>query len=305
VNRVPEIEPASIDDLPAAAALMNVVYDDGMNSVAAWRHRISTEPERAHRRMFKATAAGEVVGWATALFDTHTTTPGVTFVGSTVHPDHRGRGLGAALLAAGEEHVLAHGATLLRSWSRDEEPARRLATRFGYRHTFTTRISRLLLATLPPAPEPPAGVELRSFDEVGPEAVHHVDAIASRDIPEDVPWDDLQFEPWLAEFWESPTLDRGASVAAVVAGEVVAITYLRIDRETGRAENDLTGTLPHARGRGLAKLVKHHSLRRAAELGIAEVFTVNDETNAAMLAVNTALGYRPHSAQLAWLREVG
>ena len=44
--------------------------------------------------------------------------------------------------------------------------------------------------------------------------------------------------------------------------------------------------------------------QRAAALGIAEVFTFNDETNAAMLAVNTKLGYRPHSQRLSWLKEL-
>ena len=79
---------------------------------------------------------------------------------------------------------------------------------------------------------------------------------------------------------------------------------LRTERTSGRGENDITGTLAAHRGRGLARLVKHHSLRRAAALGIAEVFTFNDETNAAMLAVNTKLGYRPHSQRLSWLKEL-
>jgi len=225
-------------------------------------------------------------------------------VNVTVDPDHRGQGLGGALAAAALEHVLAHGATILRGASFDEEPPRRLATRHGFRNTGVQRISRLDLTTLPPAPPPPEGVEVRSFAEVGPEAVHPVDATVTADVPEDVVWDDMPYEPWLREFWESPTLDHDASVAAVVDGEVVAITMLRTERTTGRAENDITGTLQAYRGRGLARLVKHHSLARAAALGITEVFTFNDETNAAMLAVNSRLGYRPHSQRLSWLKEI-
>jgi surface antigen len=46
--------------------------------------------------------------------------------------------------------------------------------------------------------------------------------------------------------------------------------------------------------------MKTHSLHRAAELGATVAATENDETNAAMLAVNTALGYRPSSRRVEW-----
>jgi len=134
--------------------------------------------------------------------------------------------------------------------------------------------------------------------------VHPVDVAVTLDVPEDVPWDDMPFESWLKEFWESPTLSRDASVVAVVDGEAVAVTMLHLEPASGRGENDITGTLAAHRGRGLARLVKHHSLERAAALGITEVFTLNDETNAAMLAVNTKLGYRPYASRLAWLKEI-
>jgi GNAT superfamily N-acetyltransferase len=304
VTALPEIEEATADDIDAVVALLALVFPDDLGSAAGWRHRLAVEPERARRRRLKATAGGAVVGWATGLLDTHTTTAGVAFVNTVVHPDRRGRGLGGALAAAVVEHVLAHGATILRAVSLDDKAGRRLATRHGFRNTALQRISRLDLTTLPPAPPPPAGVEMRSFAEVGPEAVHPVDLAVTLDVPEDVPWDHMPYEQWLREFWESPTLDLDTSVAAIVEGEVVALTMLHVERKTVRAQNDITGTLAAYRGRGLATLVKHHSLERAAAVGIAEVFTFNDETNAAMLAVNTKLGYRPHSTRLAWLREV-
>jgi GNAT superfamily N-acetyltransferase len=305
VSAQPPIEQATVDDVEAAVRLIALVNPADLGSAAAWHHRLAVEPERAGRLMLKATVGGELVGWGTGVLDTHTTTAGVAFVAATVHPDHRGRGLGGALAAAAEAHVLGLGATVLRSTSHDDEPARRLAARHGFRNTGLLRISRVDLATLPPAPPPPDGVELRSFTEVEPEEVHRVDTLVTLDVPEDVTWDDMPYDSWLGEFWENPTLDREASMVAVVDGEAVAITMLHTDRETRRGENDITGTLQEHRGRGLARLVKHHSLQRAAALGITEVFTFNDETNAPMLAVNTSLGYRPHSTRLSWLRELG
>ena len=49
----------------------------------------------------------------------------------------------------------------------------------------------------------------------------------------------------------------------------------------------------HRNALGLARLLKSHSLHRAAEAGATRAITDNDETNAPMLAVNKALGYRP------------
>ena len=304
MSALPEIEEGTADDTEAAVELMARVYPDDLGSAAAWRHRLAVEPASARRRMLKATIDGTLVGWAAGVLDTHTTTEGVAFVNATVDPGHRGSGLGGALIAAALEHVLEHGATIVRATSLDDEPARRLAARHGFRNTGVQRISRADLTTLPPAPTPPAGVAVRSFAEVGPNAVHPVDVAVTLDVPEDVIWDDMPYDSWLREFWESPTLDLDASVAAVVDGKAVAITMLRTERSRARAENDITGTLAPYRGRGLATLVKHHSLARAASLGIAEVFTFNDETNAAMLAVNTKLGYRPHSQRLSWLKEL-
>ena len=305
MSSIPDIEDATFDDLPGAVELMNSVHDDSIITLAGWRHALESRPARGQLRLFKATVDGDVVGWASGSLDTHTSTEGVAWVGATVHPDHRGRGLGGGLLEAAEEHVLGAGATFLRAASRDEEAARRLATAHGYEQTYVQRISKLDPRTLTEEASPPPGVELRSFAEIGdPEPIWRVDTVASLDIPDDDTWDHMPLAEWTREFWERPTLDRDASMAAVVEGEVVAITMIHVDSATRRAQNDITGTLSDHRGRGLAHLVKLESLRRVAAKGVTTVFTWNDETNAPMLAVNTRLGYRPCSSWLSWKRIV-
>jgi GNAT superfamily N-acetyltransferase len=97
-------------------------------------------------------------------------------------------------------------------------------------------------------------------------------------------------------------VDDEASLVALVDGELAGITMIRVDRPSGRAQNNLCGVRRRYRGRGLALLLKSHSLRRAAELGATIVLTDNDETNAPMLAVNTRLGYRPYARRLEWER---
>ncbi|MGB2874292.1 MAG: GNAT family N-acetyltransferase, partial [Gaiellaceae bacterium] len=57
-------------------------------------------------------------------------------------------------------------------------------------------------------------------------------------------------------------------------------------------ENEWTATLPELRGRGLARLAKLASIRRAVEEGITEILTGNDPDNLPMRELNRRLGYR-------------
>jgi GNAT superfamily N-acetyltransferase len=112
----------------------------------------------------------------------------------------------------------------------------------------------------------------------------------------------VTFEAWRDEFWRSPLIDQAASLVAFVGDDLAAMTMIRVDTQSGRAQNSATGTRRAFRGRGLARLLKTHSLHCAAGLGATIAITDNDETNAPMLAVNTKLGYRPFARRLEWER---
>lgn len=112
----------------------------------------------------------------------------------------------------------------------------------------------------------------------------------------------MTLQQWSSHFWHTVFADDDASLAACVDGELAALTMLRVDRPSHRVQNNLTGTRRAYRGRGLARLLKTHSLHRAAEAGATVAFTDNDETNTAMLAVNHALGYRHSSRRIEWER---
>src|SRR5438132_10082434 len=99
-------------------------------------------------------------------------------------------------------------------------------------------------------------------------------------------------DEWIPETLEHPDLDWEASVVALDGDDVVAFAFLSTAPERRVATNEMTGTLPDFRGRGLARLVKLDSLYRAAGAGIERVFAANDAENPAILAVNASLGYR-------------
>ena len=89
-----------------------------------------------------------------------------------------------------------------------------------------------------------------------------------------------------------PTLDHDGSFVVELDGRPAAFAWLVVDRGRRLAANEMTGTRPELRGRGLASTAKLATIRWAAENGISRIYTSNHEENAPMVAINRKLGYR-------------
>ena len=291
----------TFDDIPRAAAMRQRAWPDSIITADGMRHFLTNVPERAEMRLFAWEEDDALVGWATVARAYWVADPTHGHVTIAVDPDHRGRGVGSALADAVEPHVAELGLVTTRGDSLDEPAAHALATGRGYREVSSASVSSVDPATVEPLPVP-AGVQLVPLAEIDdPEPVWALDMEVSQDIPNET-FESLTLEEWTREYWRSPVLDADASLVAFVDGRLAAMTMIRIDRASGRAQNNLAGTLREFRGRGLATLLKSHSLRRAAELGATIVITDNDVENAPMLAINTKLGYRPYARRLTWER---
>jgi GNAT superfamily N-acetyltransferase len=189
----------------------------------------------------------------------------------------------------------------VRAGSLDDPAARALAAHRGYVQVGSSSVSAVDPRSVEPRPVP-RDVEVRPFSAFAdPRALFELDQELTRDIPGEPP-ETVTFDTWLVDWWHGPMLDLEACMAALVGDEVVALTMLRLDRASGRAQSNLAGTRRGHRGRGLARLVKSHSLATAARLGATVAFTSNEERNAPMLAVNLSLGYRPFTRRLEWER---
>jgi GNAT superfamily N-acetyltransferase len=298
------IREASIEDAAAGAALRALVNPELVTTAEAYAYRMRTVPPTACRRWWCAEDGGRVIGWATVGLIVETSEPGVAQLDVDVHPDHRRRGIGSLLLAAGEDHARAVGARRAYAWARGDDATTAFARRHGFAHRSSSQMLVLDPRTVEP-PDVPAGVEVRPFSEFAgdPRELFDVDAVAMLDEPNEITLDALAYDVWLERWWNQPLVDKDASMAAVLDGRAVSLTWLHSDREHGRAGNNGTGTLPAYRGRGLARLAKQASLVSAAELGTTRVYTGNDETNAPMLAINRRLGYEPCSTMSTWTRE--
>jgi mycothiol synthase len=69
-------------------------------------------------------------------------------------------------------------------------------------------------------------------------------------------------------------------------------------------DTDMTGVLPVFRGKGVATLLKLHTIHYAQAHGNRDIWTVTDPVNTAMLALNTKLGFQRVGATIRFLKKL-
>ncbi|WFE67368.1 GNAT family N-acetyltransferase [Micromonospora sp. WMMD714] len=295
------IRTARPDDAPGVVALRSLVHPYLVRGVASTRQMIAQPPPEEKWTAWVAEADGQIVGWASAYRNTETSVPDFGEVSLLhVHPEHRGRGTGTALLAAALAHLESLRIRRVRTWVRTDSLS--YARRHGFTPSRELRYSALDLRPAPPLPEPPAGVRLLPLTGLDPYQIYLLDVAAAAGEPGDVPVDATSYAYWRFASWENPGLDRAASTVAETDGALVALSLVK--RDGDRMWSDFTATRPEYRGRGLARLTKQTALHRAAGNGVRTAYTSNDEANAPMLAVNERLGYRPVASGWSCLRDL-
>jgi len=296
------IRPADEDDYQGIADVHAVVFPYMLMSAESLAHTVKSGAADSPA-LWVAEDGGRVVGTAFASFARWSSTENAVGMQLAVLPDFRRRGIGSALLARIEEHHAAIGGSTLGSHTGGDE-----GLDFAVKRDFTAgrtgRISRASLDAIPAARPIPDGVEVRPLSEVDDwRAVYDTDVAALADLPGSSPLVPPAFERWRAEILDDPRMDTATSTIALHGETVAALAYLY--RVGGRVYSNFTGTHPGYRGRGLAMLVKSHSLHAARRAGVIEAFTINDSENAAMLAVNGKLGYEGFMEQRSVKRAAG
>ena len=220
-------------------------------------------PDRAELLMFAWEEDGEIVGWGTAGREWWRRGAGPRHPVVAVDPGRRGEGIGSALAAAATS-------TSRRSASRRRGPARSTSRAPG---------------RLPPdsdspssAPRPPSGRRSAHGDAGARPGrrPHRPVRATSTTRDRSTSWTsrcrttsrtrsstESSFEEWTSEFWRSPLIDQDASLAAFVGDELAAMTMIRIDRPSGRAQNNVTGTRRRSAVGAWRALLKTHSLHIA------------------------------------------
>ncbi|GAA3082440.1 GNAT superfamily N-acetyltransferase [Kribbella aluminosa] len=215
-----------------------------------------------------------------------------------VPPSNRGLGIGAALLDAITSRARELGAArLLVAVAEDSMD---FATKQGF--TIGRRMTHSA-ADLTAAREPlpvPDGLRLVTYEQLEPRQLYDAEVQVRDDDPSGLSGGPA-YEEWVRTSWQNPDTRYDLSVAVLDGDRVLAFVTTTADPDRRVIWSNLTGTIPSARGRGLAKVAKSAALARSRDAGFTVASTGNDAANEPMLAVNRWLGYRETSG--AWTAE--
>jgi GNAT superfamily N-acetyltransferase len=306
------IRPFEQDDAQAVAALLHEDDPPWPITSEGLLHWQGSRPTRARAASWIALEEDEVVGWAEAHLLWTTSAEGVGEPWTFVQPSQRCRGHGGKLFEVAVQHLVAAGARVLETWA-ETDAASAFLERRGWKPGGGERVSLLDLARADPSVL--AGLERTKADEGfslaplrdlldRPHELHALDAATTADVPATFVEDDVRYDEWVGRVLEHPQLSLDESFVVLQDDRPVAFTLLEVDQDHGLASNEMTGTLPELRGRGLARLAKLAAIRWAKEEGFRTVLTTNDEQNSAILRLNESLGYRPVGRESEYLLEV-
>ena len=286
--------------------LFRELWSEEVVTPAGLVHWLEQQPGRAAMQAWVAEDGGELVAFANARFRWALEEPGIAGLWVGVLPAHRRRGLATSLYELAEEHVLSRDARRLGSTVReDEEDGRAFAMRRGYRETRKEQYWSLTVEPGTAPPSTPEGVEVVRLAEMldREQDLFELYDSAERDMPDDHVHT-MEFDDWKRDTLENPELDADLSAVVLIGDRPASFAWLTSDRGGHRAMNEMTGTAPEFRRRGLARLAKQMTIGWAAELGVQRILTSNDSTNADMLALNEHLGYRPAVLRISVSKEV-
>ncbi|TQS41004.1 GNAT family N-acetyltransferase [Cryptosporangium phraense] len=238
--------------------------------------------------------------------------PDLAYLTVVVRPDARRRGVGSALLGALEDWSAEAGCTALIGDTMrpagSAVPGDAFAAEHGYR---AGAVSVFRLLDVPEAltrldaldPGVPSGYRVVTWAERCPSELLEFRAALNEEIAADDPATRQAVEAWdgaRVRAYEDRMIAAGrsrlcAGVVETASGELVAVTwFVRPPGEREHVKQLGTVVARKHRGHRLGLLVKVANLRQlgSAWPGTRVVSSWNGDLNAAMIAINSALGYR-------------
>lgn len=268
---------------------------------------------------------GQPVAWARLTFPTKENLDTAN-VDLEVHPSQRGRGVGQSLLTEATRRAAARDRHRLVAEAVIDSPGATFAAAAGFRPALLDTQRRLDVAETDvphldsiyaDALAHSAGYSILSWAGATPAA--HQDAVAALEsrMTTDAPMDDLAWEQEVYDVERLQARDammsarrnRSYTTAARHDGtdRVVGTTSLIVvDGVDDAADQWQTIVEPEHRGHRLGLLIKIANLRFLLrhEPAVRVVDTWNADSNAPMLAVNVALGFRPVRRWAEWERRL-
>jgi mycothiol synthase len=323
VPRLPDglvSRPLTPDDVDAVAALLQAAEkadDTGENyeadDLTEWW--VNEFVDLGSDGLAVDTPDGDVVGYATAIAPPTFRDAFGVYLEGRVHPEHRRRGIGRALLRwqlerGAEIHAERHPEAPGRLSAAVFESMPGLEALVRGEDLVADRWYRVMERPLTDLPEPAAvdGVEFVPFswdrdDEV--RRAHNAAFTAHHGSSERDP------ASWQAMFTGQSAFRPDLSVVAVEDGAVVAYALVYVyesdTRATGVREAHFgqIGTLPSARGRGLASAAIARAMRTAADNGCRRAgLQVDSDNVTGALRLYESLGFAVRRTHVSWSRDL-
>jgi mycothiol synthase len=238
--------------------------------------------------------------------------------------DHRRHGIGTRLVVPLAEAAEAAEKTLLLTGTDSAIPAGRAFTeRLGARQGIVDRTNQLIVEELDPVlmktwrdQGPRAEYELGWWEGAYPES--EIDAVCDlMAVMNTAPRDDLEIEdqewtPEIVRQGEDSMRQRSIQRSTLYArhrasGELAGYTEVFYDPAKSHVlQQGDTGVLPKHRGHGLGKWLKATMVERLPRdwPDVRFMRTDNANSNAPMLKINDAMGFRPYKEWTIWQVEV-
>jgi mycothiol synthase len=298
-DRLSPSEAVEVLAIATAAGQADGVYPLSEDAVLRVRHAgpgvASGDAARVH---LLADFAGELAGYA-YLDRSDPDGPSGELV---VHPRHRLRGHGSALLAAAAQAAEGAGQ---RFWAHGDEPgARAFAEKNGFQRARVLWQMRRSLATELPAAPLPAGVTLRHFRPgADDEDWLGVNARAFAHHPEQGRWTKNDLQLRIDEPWFDPA---GFLLAVDIQDTVLGFHWTKVHPAEGDepaiGEIYVLGVDPGGHRRGLGAALSVAGLDYLRGLGLAEAMLYVDESNTAAVALYRRLGFEIWSTDVMYAR---
>jgi mycothiol synthase len=246
----------------------------------------------------------------------------MAFVDLNVLPEYRRQGLARRLLGWAAETAQAHKRTLLLFESHARAPGGAiLGEKMGARRGLEERISQLVLSEVDRslmrewqerAAERAAGFEIGFWEGALPEA-ELPQIVELQKVMNTAPRDDLELEDeeWTVEMVREQERNMAASgvfrwtayAREKATGAFAGFTEIYVRKSIPLiVHQGGTGVFPRYRNLGLGRWVKAAMIERILD-NLPEarfVRTGNAESNAPMLGINVAMGFKPYLAETVW-----
>ena len=314
------LRPAGIGDEREYARVIASIHSDEIVDPEVLRARWKQEAHRPQNQgRFLILDSKRTCGIAfwTRPADWAAGTVNVATVNVRMIPDGESANDFARILAEMEAAAKASGANFARAVAREDElfhPRELKACGYSVDRTsrswaldLTSRAGELIPARAK-AREAMSrnGIEVRSLGTPVSEAhwrdLYVLTAETIPDIPSSFPESIPTFDEWRTKMSE-PGVYEERIWTAWSGDTLVAFSYLLLPA-AGDVWTGYTATRRKFRGRGVARAVKLETIGQAIEIGINSINTNNDLENAAILHINSSLGYQASPGLISFVKDL-